>query len=519
MSVGMNYEAAGLSPGILAQADTVEAALYWGGDEKQVRKMGGLVSGSAVDAGNTPTDILRPGMLLGRITATKKLIQWDPTAVDGSENIYGIMGHDLKVNLNGTGTDRFYGPILVGGPIKASAIFRSNATYGKPGGFLTDPYENVARLQMRGRFWFDDEVGTVPFTGWPRVKSLKDVATANAYVMTNADNGTLFTNTGCGASQAVTLPNQALDPTAVGSSGQNALGFRCAFFMVEAQDIVLTVSAATIVVTGQSANYAGPLTITGAVGQYIEIQGVFDKTNAKWLVSLKTTSSTMYGGNAGANEAVTAAGTTRDDAAAIAATKTVATITCDSVAKGIVLPTAVFVNQRITLIGGAFSAHVYALSSGTIHGLAGAAIAGATGAILPAKAKVDIVCKDITTNTQLWVMVPGVIPQVVSAGALTGSTTVTQSAALAGTGTTAAACNIPASTTLARVIPTAAASIALPVPLYLGQRITVACEANYALSVFSADASLIKGGARHDQGCDDPRLLLGHLRSDQFGDR
>jgi hypothetical protein len=123
-------------------------------------------------------------------------------------------------------------------------------------------------------------------------------------------------------------------------------------------------------------------------------------------------------------------------------------------------------------------------------------IAGATGAILPAGTKVDVVCRSIAA-ANVWEMVAAPIAQTISAGALTGSTTVNQAAALAGTGTTAAACNIPASTTLARVSPTAAASIALPVPLYLGQRITVACEANYALSVFTADASLIKGGAPH----------------------
>ncbi len=391
MSVGMNYEAAGLSPGILAQADTVEAALYWGGDEKQVRKMGGLISGSTLDLGNTPTDILRPGMLLGRITATKKLIQWDPTAVDGSENIYGVMGHDLKINLNGTGTDRFYGPILVGGPIKASAIFRSNATYGNPGGFLTDPYENVARLQMRGRFWFDDEVGTVPFTGWPRVKSLKDVATANAYQVLAGDNGTLFTNTGTGASQTVTLPAMTATP----ASAENSLGFHIGFFMTEAQDIVIAVPAGSTLYSPGSAAGAGPLTITGAIGQYIEVQGVFDKTAAKWLVSLKTTTATAYGvdGTVGTATATSDGATT----GVIAAGTGYVTVTNGTAGYKVTLPLATHNGQKLVIKNGANTLNIIGVN-GTIDGVAyGTGITVAKGTL------VTLYCTDSTASAQVWV--------------------------------------------------------------------------------------------------------------------
>ena len=452
MSIGYSYDAAYLAPGILGELDTVEAALYWGGDEKQVRKMGGLISGSSLDLANTPTDVLRPGMLLGKITSSGKLIQWDPTATNGSEQIWGILGHDLKVNLNGTGTDRFYGPIIVGGPIKTNAIFRSNATYGNPGSFTTDPYENVARLQMRGRFQLDDDLAQTPFTGWSRVKSLKDVATSNAYTVLAADNGSLFTNTGTSASQNLTLPAMTGTP----ARAENTLGFHIGIWMTEAQNIVLTLPAGSTLYSPGSAASSGPLTISGSIGTVIDLQGVFDKTAAKWLVTINSATNTIYGGNAGVLEAVTAKGSSRSDCQAIAASTTVAKLTCASAAYGVVLPAAVFVNQRISLVGGDKDCHVYVPSSGTLNG-----VAGATGQILPAGKVVDVVCTDITASTQLWVSVP--------LDGLAGySTTATATTDGASTGIIAAGAGYVAVT-----CGTAGYKVTLPTATYEGQRLVI----------------------------------------------
>jgi len=49
-----------------------------------------LVS-SAVDAGNTPTTTLRKGLVLGKVTASGKYKEYDPSAADGSETAVLIL--------------------------------------------------------------------------------------------------------------------------------------------------------------------------------------------------------------------------------------------------------------------------------------------------------------------------------------------------------------------------------------------------------------------------------------------
>ncbi len=397
MSVGMSYELAFAAPGIRAAVETTENILWWGRYE-QLRLKGAILNGAMRDLKNSPTDVVRQGMILGKITATGKLTAWDPNAYDGTENIYGVLMIDQKMTVNSTSTDRFCGPIMVGGPIKAGGLFRSNATYGDPGLFTTDPYEQLARLKMTqdGRFWFDDEEGYVPNFGFARVKSLADVGTANAYTVLVGDNGTLFTNTGCTVSQTITLPGLTATP----ASAENSVGFHVQFYMTAAYDIVIAAAAGSTIYSAGVAGGAS-VTVTGAVGTMIDVYGVFDKTAAKWLLYINSGTVTVYGGNAGVLEAVTAAGTTYADAGAIAATTTIAQVTCDSTAKGVVLPVATYVNQRITLRGGASNAHVYLLNNtATINGTA-----GQTGISLAATKTFDAICITLA-NGGSWITTP-----------------------------------------------------------------------------------------------------------------
>jgi hypothetical protein len=595
MSIGYSYDAAYLAPGILGELDTVEAALYWGGDEKQVRKMGGLISGSSLDLANTPTDVLRPGMLLGKITSSGKLIQWDPAASNGSERIWGVLGHDLKVNLNGTGTDRFYGPVIVGGPIKASAIFRSvAAAWGNPGGLVTDPYERLIRQQMtqNGRFSLDDQVGDTPYTaGFAKVMdiTLHPNYAAHAITLTESDHDTLFTNTGADDNIVVTLPKLTRVTTPVTAE---QIGFRVGFFTTNASYyFTLTSGGAYICSPGvfNASNLNFPS--SGAYGAFAEVLAVYDQaagTYSKWLFlkfSAATTTVNVYGvleartatsdgtstgaitagttiaqvtcGTAGykvtlpvptfVGEAITIVGgalpcvviaasgtidgiaygtgvtvpalTNRtfvcstvagpvwvsigkpfpggtlhaataatngtDGTATIPAGTSAVTVTCSAITKGITLPTARYVGERIQLKGGAFSCSIYVGASGTIDDGNGA-IAGATGAILPALTIYTAVCTSIAA-ANVWVLEKGPVTQNIATG-MQGSATNTHAG-----GASAA---IAASTTLARFIAqgTATAYTMLPVPLYLGQKIVVSNTSAYSLGIYAPGDTLIHCG-------------------------
>ena len=47
--------------------------------------VGVTIAAAAVDAGNTPTTTLRKGLVLGKVTATGKYKEYDPSASDGTE--------------------------------------------------------------------------------------------------------------------------------------------------------------------------------------------------------------------------------------------------------------------------------------------------------------------------------------------------------------------------------------------------------------------------------------------------
>ena len=62
------------APGVGALLETTERELLWGGDTGKLVAIykNGIVDGSTRDSGNSPTTVLRPGLLLGKVTSTGK---------------------------------------------------------------------------------------------------------------------------------------------------------------------------------------------------------------------------------------------------------------------------------------------------------------------------------------------------------------------------------------------------------------------------------------------------------------
>ena len=129
--MSFSFDGYNVFPGITAARESFENEFMWGRFETK-ELMGAVIDGSARDSGNLGnTTRLRSGLLLGRITTTQKLKQWDPVATDGTQNIYGILKTSLNTQNLSADTDRLTGPIVISGAVKPNRLFvglQSNGT-------------------------------------------------------------------------------------------------------------------------------------------------------------------------------------------------------------------------------------------------------------------------------------------------------------------------------------------------------------------------------------------------------
>lgn len=158
-----------------------------------------VIDGSARDAGNTNfTDVLRPGLLLGKVitgTDKGKMMQWNPSATDGSQKIAGVLMSAQKMQLMGSDQDRYTGYILLGGNVKSAGLCIPSLTTD---GIVGAALEYVVRRQMAYAFKFDDD----PMGYFPG--AVVSTVTANKTVL-ESEAGTLFLSAGAGA-VTFTLP-------------------------------------------------------------------------------------------------------------------------------------------------------------------------------------------------------------------------------------------------------------------------------------------------------------------------
>lgn len=254
------------TPGQIAAIETFENEFKWG-NLAPMYHQGMVVSGAARDAGNSAdTTILRPGLLLGLINSSQKLVQWSSTATDGSQYIYGVLMTSLKMQRNGSNQDRFSGPIMMGGGLKAARVLvPGQASVGLSGQAL----EYLIRAQLGNRFMFDDKPWPMSINGYAHV-----AAKTADYTVTTLDNNTLFTNKGAAGAVIFTLPATAL------------LGLRYGFYVAADQSLTVTAGTADtlIVFNDAAADSVGFATAGDKVGGYLEVIG----DGALWMVRPST---------------------------------------------------------------------------------------------------------------------------------------------------------------------------------------------------------------------------------------
>jgi len=189
-------------PGISTAVETFENEILWGPYEAQF--ISGLtIDGAARDVGNTGnTHILRAGLLLGQITATGKLKEWSPAAVDGTEYVWGILKESRTMLSNNTNTDRLTGLIVVGGGLLSDRlIIPGTSALGIAGNAL----EYLVRQHLRVRFMLNDSY----MFARPEIQihTVSAAEQTSGITLTLADSHRAYHNTGDVI--AITLPTTA----------------------------------------------------------------------------------------------------------------------------------------------------------------------------------------------------------------------------------------------------------------------------------------------------------------------
>lgn len=198
----LQYEGSFLPPGQLPALMTLEpelTSIFWGRLDQLVIGHNVVLDGSTRDAGNTGfTTSLRPGLLLGKISATGKYKQFDPAATDGSQFVAGVLLHSLFMQRGGANQDRFVGYVLFGGNVKVYGLVIASETTA---GIVGKDAEFTIRSQMKHSFRFDDDPVGYSISG----ERTFQVKTAD-YAVVNADAGSAFITTGAVAPVVFTLP-------------------------------------------------------------------------------------------------------------------------------------------------------------------------------------------------------------------------------------------------------------------------------------------------------------------------
>jgi len=253
-------------PSVQGALETSENVFWWGRFEQEAF-IGSLIDGSTRDAGNTGyTDVLRPGLLLGKITSSGKLKEWSPTAVDGTEKVFGVLGYSQKMQRLGSNADRWLGWIYTWGFLKAERILVPGATnYGIDQLAPSVSYEHLVRAQLHNRFHFNDQLEGNNFGG---IRSV--VAKTADYQVLASDHDTLFTTRGTAGSVNFTLPTT---PSA---------GLRYKFMNCAANNMVITSGTPDQLVTFNDLE-ADSIT-TGAGGEQIGVGFEVYGDGTGWLV-------------------------------------------------------------------------------------------------------------------------------------------------------------------------------------------------------------------------------------------
>lgn len=191
-------------PGINPVVETFENEFLFG--SYPIQQYSGLViSQDARDVGNTVNpQILRQGLLLGKVEATQELKEWSPNATDGSEYVWGILNQTISLRSiagqsGGTNNteSRLTGYIVIAGGLLANRVIIPGST--QPG-IVGNPNEYLVRALLRENFIINDSYQYARPNGFIQVLTADD---GPVYALTEIESGKEFHSS---VLIAVTLP-------------------------------------------------------------------------------------------------------------------------------------------------------------------------------------------------------------------------------------------------------------------------------------------------------------------------
>jgi len=131
-----SYQGMFLTPGMLSETYTTETDLsdiIYGPLWNCVYLNYAVVDGASRDAGNTNnTTVLRPGLIMAKVTSTGKWKPFVSGASDGTQLARGILlAFGLNTQMDGADADRYLATILVRGIVNPSGLCLNTTTaYG-----------------------------------------------------------------------------------------------------------------------------------------------------------------------------------------------------------------------------------------------------------------------------------------------------------------------------------------------------------------------------------------------------
>ena len=257
-------------PGSGAISETNERNLIWGGDSAKgmVLTQSGKYSSAILDAGNSPTTNLRPGLLVGKLDSGGELVEWDASEAAagalGAQNIFGVNPLDFRsLDFDATAVDRVL-PVIVRAPLKAKELLiQGSALVGH-----TDEFLARRQLWGMGCILDDDTNGQKAGAQTRYIEKITD------YTVVAADNGTVFTSTT--ADTNYTLPTLAA-------------GLEFEFVQTADFELAVTSAAGDDIIGGN--DVAGDsITFTTAseqIGARVKFKSVYVGTTLKWLYEQK----------------------------------------------------------------------------------------------------------------------------------------------------------------------------------------------------------------------------------------
>lgn len=255
-------------PGVGSERTVYESEILWGGSQARngVLWQSAVVSGATRDAGNTPTTVLRPGLLLGKLDSGGEFEEWDADAADGTQYLGGILDVELRAqDFDATNADRVYALIVARAPLKARKLLIQGSA------FVGHVDEYLARRQLvAAGCVFDDD----PFSYKAGLGNRVERVTATTDTLSADQNGMLLIYSNA-ASVTVTLP---------------AIKAGLVYDLLREGDeefIVVSPTADNVIV-GNDLEADGVTFTTASehIGAQVRVESVYVGTTLKWRMTL-----------------------------------------------------------------------------------------------------------------------------------------------------------------------------------------------------------------------------------------